>query len=115
MQLIIDLQGDIRCLYGEDIDLSSLGNMTIVRGSHVEPDRDGQWFADLSPVSGPILGPFHRRSQALQAEARWLETNRLVPAHAIEERGVLTESIDQHRPTRPANLRSGPAGGSNPK
>ena len=80
MQLIIDDVGTIRCLYGEEINLSSLGGMTIVRGSHVEPDENGQWLADMSPVSGPILGPFHRRSQALAAEARWLETNRLVPA-----------------------------------
>ena len=80
MQLIIDDIGSIRCLYGEEIDLSCLGSMTIVRGSHVEPDKNGKWFANLSPVSGPILGPFHRRSQALAAEARWLESNRLVPA-----------------------------------
>ena len=80
MQLIIDDVGTIRCLYGEEIDLSSLGGMTIVRGSHVEPDENGLWFADMSPVQGPVLGPFARRSQALEAEARWLETNRLVPA-----------------------------------
>ena len=80
MQLMITPQGNVRCVYGEKIDLSSLGNMTIVRASHVEPDDNGKWFADMSPVSGPILGPFHRRSQALEAEARWLETNRLVPA-----------------------------------
>ena len=79
MQLIIDDVGTIRCLYGEEIDLSSLGGMTIVRGSHVEPDENGQWFADMSPVSGPTLGPFRCRSQALEAEAQWLETNRLVP------------------------------------
>lgn len=79
MHLVIDAAGTIRCLYGEKIDLSSLGRMTIVRGSHVEPDENGQWFADLSPVSGPALGPFGRRSEALTAEARWLEANRLVP------------------------------------
>ena len=79
MQLIIDDVGTIRCLYGEEIDLSSLGGMTIVRGSHVEPDENGLWFADMSPVQGPVLGPFARRSQALEVEARWLETNRLVP------------------------------------
>ena len=78
MNLIIDDIGTIRCLYGEEIDLSSLGGMTIVRGSHVEPDANGQWFADMSPASGPILGPFRSRSQALEAEARWLETNRLM-------------------------------------
>ncbi len=80
MQLIIDDIGTIRCLYGEEIDLSSLAGMMVVRGYQVEPNETGKWSADMSPVSGPILGPFHRRSQALEAEARWLETNRLVPA-----------------------------------
>lgn len=79
MQLVIDPGGTIRCLYGEEIDLSSLGRMAIVRASHVEPDGNGQWLADLSPASGPVLGPFGRRSEALTAEARWLETHRLVP------------------------------------
>jgi hypothetical protein len=79
MQLVIDAVGTIRCLYGEEIDLSSLGGMTIVRASHVEPNENGQWLADLSPVNGPVLGPFHRRSQALEAEARWLEANWLAP------------------------------------
>ena len=78
MQLIFDAVGTIRCLYGEETDLSSLGGMTIVRGSHVEPDEDGQWFADLSPAYGPVLGTFGRRSEALSAEARWLEAKRLV-------------------------------------
>ena len=31
--------------------------------------------ADLSPVGGPLLGPFERRSDAVQAEVYWLETN----------------------------------------
>ena len=72
MQLFIDTQGGVRCLYGETVDLAQLGRMTISRGSHVEPDRNGQWHADLSPVNGPKLGPFRRRSEALVAESRWL-------------------------------------------
>ena len=47
------------------------------RHSHVEPDESGRWIADLSPVSGPALGPFPTRSAALAAEAAWLEANRL--------------------------------------
>ena len=78
MQLVIDAVGTTRCLYSEEIDLSSLGGVTILRASHVEPDEDGQWFADLSPVNGPLLGPFGRRTQALEAETRWLETHRLL-------------------------------------
>jgi hypothetical protein len=37
-----------------------------------EPDASGQWLADLAPVSGPILGPFAQRSEALAAESDWL-------------------------------------------
>jgi hypothetical protein len=35
----------------------------------------GRWWADLGPVSGPKLGPFDRRSQALEAEREWLEAS----------------------------------------
>ena len=58
MQLVIKTNGAIRCLYAEAIDLSLLGSVCVERGSHVEPDDRGRWFADLSPVAGPLLGPF---------------------------------------------------------
>jgi hypothetical protein len=45
----------------------------IERASHLDPDAKGQWWADLSPVHGPTLGPFAQRSDALAAEVRWLE------------------------------------------
>ena len=77
MQLVIDRVGRIRCVYGEVIDLASLGAVSIRRASHVEPDDDGQWWADLSPVDGPVLGPFPRRSLALEAEAEWLNQHSL--------------------------------------
>lgn len=35
----------------------------------------GTWWADLTPVEGPVLGPFTKRSEALAAEAEWLEAN----------------------------------------
>jgi len=73
MHLIIKSNGVIQCLYTEDLDLISLGRPQITRASHVEPDRSGRWWADLSPVNGPNLGPFHKRSEALRAERRWLE------------------------------------------
>jgi hypothetical protein len=72
MLLVIDVTGQVRCLYGEAIDLNSLGELTIRRASRVEP-KGNVWYADLSPVGGPVLGPFARRSQALKAEALWLE------------------------------------------
>ncbi len=75
MQLVIQPDGTARCIYDETIDLNSLGRLQIQRASHVEPLPDGRWVADLSPVSGPVLGPFANRSQALAAEHEWLEAH----------------------------------------
>jgi len=80
MQLLVEPDGAVRCIYGEEIDLCSLGNPVIRRASHVEPTVDGRWTADLSPVAGPNLGPFATRSQALEAESRWLERHWLTTA-----------------------------------
>ena len=68
MQIIITPSGAVHCIYGEEIDLAALGSPAITRASHVEPDRQGRWWADLSPVSGPKLGPYLNRSEALAAE-----------------------------------------------
>ncbi|HYT89540.1 MAG TPA: hypothetical protein VEL76_12610, partial [Gemmataceae bacterium] len=73
MILVVEPAGLVRCLYDEAIDLTPLGLPVITRGSHVEPDKEGQWWADLAPAGGPKLGPFPRRSMALAAERRWLE------------------------------------------
>jgi hypothetical protein len=75
MRLVVEPGGRVRCLYGEAVDLASLGVLTIRRASHVEPDREGAWWADLSPLGGPRLGPFAQRSLALAAEETWLEHN----------------------------------------
>jgi hypothetical protein len=72
IELVIAAGGTIRCVYSEDVDLAALGDVDITRASHVEPNKRGGWLADLSPVGGPVLGPFPRRSQALAAEAEWL-------------------------------------------
>ena len=80
MHLIISPDGGVSCVYGETIDLAELGRLTISRGSYVEPDEEGRWFADLSPVGGPQLGPFPHRSDALVAEAAWLDAHWLSPA-----------------------------------
>jgi hypothetical protein len=75
MQIVITTTGMVRCLYSETLDLYAFGPPEIQRGSHVEPTADGQWLADLAPVKGPVLGPYPLRSQALAAEAAWLEAN----------------------------------------
>ena len=73
VELVIQPTGTIRCVYSEEFNLQQLGQLSIQRGSHVEPTADGQWTADLSPVMGPLLGPFTQRSAALRAEQSWLE------------------------------------------
>ncbi|WP_406696361.1 hypothetical protein V5E97_35750 [Singulisphaera sp. Ch08] len=73
MQLVITTTGEVRCLYSELIDLMSLGPPTITRASYVEPGPDGRWHTDLRPLLGPVLGPFERRSEALNAEQVWIE------------------------------------------
>jgi hypothetical protein len=67
--------GTMRCVYDEAIPLSQLGPLSIRRASHVEPNPDGTWTADLSPVGGPQLENFPDRSSALKAEHDWLENN----------------------------------------
>lgn len=78
MQLLIRTCGKIECVYSEELDLYQLGSLSIARGSYVEPDANGKWFAELSPVSGPTLGPFSSRSEALTAERDWLNEHWLV-------------------------------------
>lgn len=79
MELLFERSGRTRCLYGEEIDLTQLGTLTIRRGSHVEPDEQGRWLCNLSPVAGPTLGPFDSRSAALAAEVAWLSRHWLTP------------------------------------
>lgn len=62
-------------VFDDRVDLRAVGCLSIRRGSHVEPTPDGHWTADLSPVAGPTLGPFDKRSAALAAEVAWLQQN----------------------------------------
>jgi hypothetical protein len=82
MQIIFEPSGNARCIYGESIELAALGSLDIRRGSQVEPTPDGEWISDLSPVRGPMLGPFPHRSEALAAEQEWLSENWLCPARS---------------------------------
>ena len=81
-ELVVAADGSVRTVYSELVDLHALGRPTIRRGSHVEPTADGRWTADLSPVAGPLLGPFDSRSAALTAELSWLREFWLCEPHA---------------------------------
>jgi hypothetical protein len=72
MELVVAVDGYARCIYDEALDLREIGKLKITRASHVEPDRDGYWWADMGPVDGPVLGPYGSRSEALRAEREWL-------------------------------------------
>jgi len=73
MDILIGPDGQVRHIYNDNLDLAELGQITIARASHVEPDTTGRWLVDLSPVNGPQFGPFVKRSAALAAEVAWLE------------------------------------------
>ena len=73
MILRFEPDGTASAVYTETMDLGALGGVQIARASHVEPNPDASWSADLGPIGGPLLGPYPRRSDALAAEVAWLE------------------------------------------
>ncbi len=79
--VVVARDGCLSSIYCESIDFKALGRTQIRRASNVEPTEDGQWLADLSPVEGPLLGPFENRSQAIAAEVRWLRDHWFAAKH----------------------------------
>lgn len=74
MKLIFNPKdGTASFIYNEALDPNILGKAEIKRASHVEPDKDGKWWADMSPSGGGKLGPFDKRSEAIAEEIKWLE------------------------------------------
>ncbi len=70
--LMISQDGSVRMIYSELLEAYALGDVSIQRVSHVEPDEQGYWFADMHPIDGPKLGPYLARSAAIAAEVEWL-------------------------------------------
>ena len=77
MELVVGCDGGVRCIYDDALDLRELGKLQITRASHVEPDAEGYWWADMGPSGGPVLGPFRSRTEALRAERVWLNARHL--------------------------------------
>jgi hypothetical protein len=74
-ELVIRPGGAVEALYSpaaERVLARVPGLLTVARASRVEPEGPGRWTADLSPVGGPVLGPFPDRDAALAAEVAWL-------------------------------------------
>lgn len=77
-KISVSAEGVIRFIYDDALlGLLSEGKPSVTRASHVEPCALGWggWIADLSPVSGPVLGPYTTRHEALAAEVEWINTN----------------------------------------
>ena len=72
IELVVGVDGTVKCIYDEALELHEMGKLQITRASHVEPDAEGYWWADMEPSGGPALGPFRSRTEALGAERRWL-------------------------------------------
>lgn len=72
----ISNDGTLQMIFSDDLlGVLGLGNSEIKRASHVEPTSDCKWTADMSPVGGPLLGPFSTRAMALKAETDWINQN----------------------------------------
>ena len=82
MEFVFELNGEGRCIYSDYIPIRELGDVCIQRASHVEPNSHGEWVANLSPMEGPELGPFSKRTDALAAEVEWLRENWLAPVNS---------------------------------
>lgn len=99
IRMIVGVDGSVRHIYSEEaMKLTErLGVPIVRRASHVEPwnelatmtqqrflakypyyqVNESHWFADMLPSSGPILGPFVTRQEALDAEVAWLHEQQL--------------------------------------
>ncbi len=75
MKVKVRPDGTIVHIYTDKVSLSGIGETTIKRASHVEPNKDNKWTADMRPSGGGVLGPFDTRAAALMAEVAWLEEN----------------------------------------
>ena len=72
VEIVIATDGAVRFVYDDALaPLLKAGRAVIRRASHVGPVGT-DWYADLGPVRGPLLGPFALREDALLAERRWL-------------------------------------------
>ena len=80
--ITIRKNGDIDFIYDDKLKgLLDEGQATIRRASHVEPGNPAlgqnqlQWYSDMAPSGGEVLGPFDTRQQALEAEVEWINTH----------------------------------------
>jgi hypothetical protein len=87
MSIVISVHEDatMQFIYSDELrGLMDEGDATIKRASHVEPDDDLTWHADMSPVGGPVLSGFPTREAALRAEVEWINDNHLTGQSSLQ-------------------------------
>lgn len=67
MKLFIHVNGTLQAIYDDKMPLFDLGDRTIKRAAHVEPDDHGYWWIHFQ---GEKHGPFTFRTHALEYETR---------------------------------------------
>ena len=77
----IDAQGQVRCLYGEAIDLRCLGELTIHRSSHVEEltakaEALRGLLQDASAHAGRLLAALKQQRRQSQAVRQAMQSLR---------------------------------------
>lgn len=85
--IVFEPDGTILFVYSDTLaTLFEGGEITTTRASHVEPHPHGGWYADMSPLGGPVLHAnmeapfvtepgsigFGTRQEALDAERAWI-------------------------------------------
>ena len=75
LKLVVKDGGTINAIYDDALVplFDQASKVDLRRASHVEPDAAlPGWFADLTPVGGPVLRYFKTRKEALEAEVDYL-------------------------------------------
>lgn len=73
MSITVTPDGNLKFIWDDRLDeLKHAGEFHRRRASYVE-SAGTQWTADMSPVGGPLLGPFELHKYAISAETAWLE------------------------------------------
>ena len=75
-EIVVGSGGTAQCIYNEAFDFACLGDVQIRRASYVEPDETAGGSRTCRRCGGR-LGPFDKRSTALEAELAWLRLHAL--------------------------------------
>ena len=91
----VDEQGRLSFVHRDELSpLLTLGTPDVRRASVVNWTAAG-WVSNLSPVCGPMLGPFPTRAGAVAAEVAWLEKTGPTPPEFMVRMGLMgTDSLN---------------------